>query len=131
MLEQSLSPRPGSPRNRGERASSVLMVAMVVMGLTACLVAARVAGTVSSAARAQSVADVSALAGAARGTEAAGVVAGANGARLVELRRLRGSTVAMVSLEDSTAVAAAVACLLPPGAESLPHRDGVTSMRCR
>lgn len=131
MLGQLRSARAGSRRDRGERASSVIMVAIVVLGLTACLVTARIAGTLASSARAQSVADASALAGAARGGEAAGTVAEANGARLVELRRLGGYTVVTVSSADGTAVAAATACLLPPHTESPPSVDGVTSTRCR
>lgn len=120
-------------RRFGERGSTLLVVAVVVVGVASLAVASTWSAAVIAQSRAQSVADLSALAAAAHGVGSASVVSRANGARVGAEREANGVFVVAVDLDDRTAEAAARACVPlgdVPGA-ALVRREDRSPAPCR
>jgi len=85
----AVHPRPTTPARRrpGEQGQATVLVAVGLALAAAVLLAVVSAGSVVvDGARARTAADAAALAGAAEGREAAAVLAGANGGRVVTYR---------------------------------------------
>ncbi len=97
-----------TPTRTERGAASLLMVAVVAVGLALCAAIGTSSPALVDRARAESVADLSALAGVSGGRDAAWTVARGSGAELVHVRgELGGTVVVEVSLGGQRATASA------------------------
>jgi uncharacterized membrane protein len=110
---------------RGEAGSAVMVLAVVLVTLAAMTAGLRWANAVMAQARGQTVADLGALAGAARGRDAAEEVVVANGWRLDSADEHGAVVVVSVGRAGQRAVAAARAC------GAFPVHEGRTPAPCR
>ncbi|MFZ4668193.1 MAG: hypothetical protein ACOYML_02760 [Microthrixaceae bacterium] len=113
-------------RSRSER-GSVSPVFLAVAVVLSCGIAAAVVsggGRLRDRARADAVADVTALGGAVDGRSRAEQVAAANGAELVGWRRSSDAVIATIDLRSVRGEAAATSSLEPVGSASRSGHSG-------